>query len=119
MTKEHYQGLVDSFYQQNKPFHLIEVIDAKDGGKQCQLCGNRHLKHLCRIGNGYGKERVIGRDCHTSLENLQEQEFIAAMNRIITCSRCGQEQRRGELPKDASSAGLCKKCWLEQIRKEV
>lgn len=116
MTKGHYQNLVDEFYQKHKPLRLIETIAAENGTHQCQLCGNRHLKYLCRVRNEQGEEWLIGRNCHTSIENLREQEFMIAMNEIITC-QCGQEQRRGDLPRAASSAGLCKKCWLEQVRK--
>lgn len=118
MTKGSYQELVAQFYQQNKPFqdggHVrVQVIDAKDGGKQCQLCGNKHLKYLCKIHNEKGEEWLIGRECHTALDELQEQDFKIAMNERITCSKCGKEQRRGELPKEAYSEHLCRACWSQ------
>lgn len=119
MTKESYQELVARFYQQNKPFIgvgniQLEVIWAKDGGRKCQLCGNKHLKYLCKIHNEKGEEWLIGRECHTALDNLQDQDFKVAMNERITCSKCGKEQRRGELPKGAYLEHLCRECWLQK-----
>ena len=115
MTKEHYQGLVNEFYQRNKYLKLIDVVAVANGRRECQLCGNKLLKRLCHIRNEErGEEWFIGWECYLAVEGLQEQEFKVAMNEIVKCSQCDKEQRRGELPREAYAASLCKKCWLEK-----
>jgi len=113
MTNEEFQGLIKDFYAKNKYFYLIDVIAATPGHHQCQVCGNKHLKKLCQIRNEERNEEwFVGWECHSALEELQEREQKKMFAEIVHCSQCGKENRRGELPREAYAAHLCKNCWL-------
>jgi hypothetical protein len=115
MTNEEFQKKVNDFYQRNKPLELIDVVAAVNGRHECGVCGNRALKRLCHIRNEERDEEwFIGWNCYEAVENLQEQEQKKAFNVMVKCSQCGKEQRRGELPREAYAADLCKKCWMEK-----
>jgi len=109
-----YQKRVVAFHEKAGHVRLMEVINASENGHLCQLCGNRHLTYLCRIRNEKGEEWLIGRDCHTVLDNLQAERWKIAMNEIVTCSQCGKSQRRGELPIGAYIKKLCRDCWIKE-----
>lgn len=115
MTKEEeFKGKVKIFYKQSGSVKLEDVVAVGEDNRRCQLCGNRHLKKLCHIRNGDGKDWFIGWDCYTALEELQSREMKRHFNEMIKCSKCGNEQRRGELTRGAEVAGLCKKCWMAE-----
>lgn len=115
MTNEKFKKLVKEFYQRNKYLQLIDVVAATNGRRECQLCGNKILKRLCHIRNEErGEEWFIGWNCYEAVEGLQEREQKRAFNKLVKCLQCGKEQRRGELPRGAYAASLCKKCWIEK-----
>lgn len=79
-SKERYQQLLEAAYY-FAPFHLIEVIDMKHANLPqippvCMVCGNKRLRYLCHCTGKNGTIWYIGRDCHTKLEERQEQERL-------------------------------------------
>ena len=115
MTNDEFKKLVKDFYHRNKTFHLLDVVAATPEHHQCQVCGNTHLKKLCLIRNEErGQEWYVGWDCHTALEDLHKKEQKKMFNVMVQCSKCGKEQRRGELTRAAYIAGLCNHCWMAE-----
>jgi hypothetical protein len=115
MTNEEFNKLVKEFYQRNKFFHLIDVIAATPEHHECQVCSNRHLKRLCQIRNEERNEEwYVGWECHSALDELQQKEQKNEFAKIVKCSQCGKENRRGELVREAYAAKLCNECWRKK-----
>ena len=112
MTNEEFKKKVKEFYEKNKYFHLIDVVTTNPEHHECQVCGNRHLKKLCQIRNEErGEEWYVGWDCHSALEELHEKEQKKEFTKVVKCSECGKENIRGELTREAYTAGLCNGCY--------
>jgi len=115
MTNSDFEKLVKEFYEKSKYFHLMDTIAATPENHQCQVCGNRHLKKLCLIRNSERSEEwYVGWECYTALEELQEREQKLEFAKIVKCSECGKENRRGELNREAYAARLCNDCWRKK-----
>ena len=77
-TREKYQAYLDKAYP-SAPFRVVIVhdldhVDPTFWPKFCEVCGNRRLRYLCACTDKDGKVWLIGRDCHTKLEERYEAD---------------------------------------------